>query len=78
MPIMLILNLQPGEVIRIGECEIRTKAKRENTLQHIYASITQSSNIEHYQSNEIISESIAAEPPIPYGEPMDFPPTKEH
>ena len=61
------LKLAGWRVIRIWECEIKTKAKREEVLQHLYANITQSFNIEHYQSNEIGKESIAAEPNIPYG-----------
>lgn len=61
------LKLAGWRVIRIWECEIRTKARREETLQQLYASITQSSNIGHYQSNEIDVRSIAAEPNIQYG-----------
>ena len=62
-----VLKLSGWRVIRIWECEIKTKAKREEVLQYLYANITQSSNIEHYQSNEIDNESIAAEPEICYG-----------
>ena len=62
------LKLAGWKVIRIWECEIKTKAKREEALQHLYASITQSFNIGRYQSNEIDNESIAAEPNIPYCE----------
>ena len=65
------LKLAGWRVIRIWECDIRTKAKREETLQQLCALITQSLNIEHYQSNEIGNESIAAEPNIPYGEIED-------
>ena len=72
------LKLAGWKVIRIWECEIRTKAKREEVLQHLYASITQSSDIGHYQSNEIENEAIAAEPTIPYGELKDSPPEKIH
>ena len=61
------LKLAGWNVIRIWECEIRTKAKREEAFQHLYANITQSSGIGHYQSNEIDNESIAAEPEIGYG-----------
>lgn len=68
------LELAGWKVIRVWECDIRTKAKREETLQQLYASITQSSNIKHYQSNEIDNESIAAEPNIRYGEPKDYTP----
>lgn len=61
------LKLAGWRVIRVWECEIRTKAKREETLQQLYASITQSSNTGHYQSNEIDNRSIAAEPNMTYG-----------
>ena len=72
------LKLAGWRVIRIWECEIKPKAKREEVLQHLYASITQSSEIGPYQSNEIENESIAAEPNIPYGELKDSPPDKRH
>ena len=68
------LKLAGWRVIRIWECEIKTKSKREEALQQLYANITQSSNIESYQSNEINNESIAAEPDIRYGEPKDYTP----
>ena len=62
------LKLAGWRVIRIWECEIRTKAKREDALQQLYASITQPSDIGHYQFIEIDNRSIAAEPNIRYGE----------
>ena len=65
------LKLAGWKVIRIWECEIKTKTKREEVLQHLYANITQSSNIESYQSNDIDDGSIAAEPNMLYGEPKD-------
>ncbi len=68
------LKLAGWKVIRIWECDIRTKTKREEVLKQLYASITQSSNIEHYQSNEIDYASLAAEPNIPYGEPKNYTP----
>lgn len=68
------LNLAGWKVIRIWECEIKTKVKREDALQQLYASITQLSNIGRYQSNEIDNESIAAEPNMPYGEPKNYTP----
>ena len=72
------LELAGWKVIRIWECEIKTKAKREDTLRHLYDSITQSTNIGPHQPNEIDNESIAAEPNIPYGEPKDCTPDKVH
>ena len=70
------LKLAGWNVIRIWECEIRTKAKREEVLQHLYANITKTSNIGHNQSHKIGNESMAAEPNIPYGKLRDFPSTK--
>ena len=68
------LKLAGCRVIRIWECNIRTKARREETLQHLYDIIILSSNIENYQSNEIDNDSIAAEPNIPYGVLEDLTP----
>ncbi len=62
------LKLAGWRLIRVWECEIRSKARREETLNLLYASITQSSNIGHYPSNEIDNRSIAAEPYMPYGD----------
>ena len=70
------LKLAGWNVIRIWECEIRTKAKREEVLQHLYDNITKTSNIGHYQFHEIDNESIAAEPHIPYGELKESTPEK--
>lgn len=60
------LKLAGWRVIRIWECEIKTKAKREETLSGLVAMITDARNdvVElPYDSNE----SIAAEPIVPYG-----------
>ena len=62
------LKLAGWRVIRIWECDIRTKAKREDALQQLYASITQPSDIGHYQSNKIDNKTIDVEPNIRYGE----------
>ena len=62
------LKLAGWRVIRILECEIRTKAKHENVLKHLYGSITQSYNKENYQSNKIDNKTIDVEPNIRYGE----------
>lgn len=56
------LNLAGWKVIRIWECEIKIKAKRDETLRHLYALITDLQNTEHYKTNGIDYESIAAEP----------------
>ena len=62
------LKLSGWRVIRVWECEIRTKAKREETLNQLYASITGTQNVEHYQTYEIDEVSVAAEPHTTYGE----------
>ena len=60
------LKLAGWRVIRIWECEIKTKAKREETLSRLFAMITG-------VPSDIISladesnEPVAAEPFIPYG-----------
>ncbi|MDE5845450.1 MAG: very short patch repair endonuclease [Muribaculaceae bacterium] len=59
------LKLAGWEVIRIWECDIRTKAKREEVLNRLYERITGSPNISVYMPNEIEEYSIAAEPLIP-------------
>lgn len=61
------LRLAGWRVIRVWECEIRTKAKREETLNRLYASITRTQNTAHYYTYEIDEASVAADPPIVYG-----------
>lgn len=62
------LKLAGWRVIRIWECELRPKANREETLNRLYARITETRNPEHYQANDIDAASRAAEPYITYGE----------
>ncbi len=73
------LNLAGWKVIRIWECEIKTKAKREETLQTLYTQITSN---QHIQKTKRIKKqksrtyddypddfNIAAEPDVDwYGE----------
>lgn len=61
------LKLAGWRVIRIQECEIRTKAKREEALNRLYTSITAARNSEHYQTYDIDKVSLAAEPSTIYG-----------
>lgn len=61
------LKLAGWRVIRIWECEIRTKANREETLSRLYARITGLPLPHPYQPDETGSESAAAEPDAPYG-----------
>ncbi|MCM1141521.1 MAG: very short patch repair endonuclease, partial [Muribaculum sp.] len=62
------LKLAGWGVVRIWKCEIWTKARREETLNQLYASITGTQNAEHYQTNECYASTIAAEPDTAYGE----------
>ncbi|MDE6755470.1 MAG: very short patch repair endonuclease [Muribaculaceae bacterium] len=62
------LELAGWRVIRIWECEIKTKAKREETLKRLYNRITGLQNNPIYQPDRIDGESIAAEPEATYGE----------
>lgn len=66
MPIIVDLKLAGWRVIRIWECEIRTKAKREETLKNLYCRIINLQNTEIYHTNEIDNTSIAAEPEFDY------------
>lgn len=72
------LELAGWRVIRVWECDVKTKIKREETLERLYALITKSPNIGHYQSNENDNESIAAEPNEPYGKLKDILSTKRY
>lgn len=61
------LKLAGWRVIRIWECEIRTKAKREETLRKLYLMITGISVVEHSDNPNIEGDLIAAEPYTEYG-----------
>lgn len=60
------LKLSGWRVIRIWECEIKTKAKREETLSRLFAMITGIPNDIIILPDES-NEPVAAEPFIPYG-----------
>ncbi|MBD5171018.1 MAG: DNA mismatch endonuclease Vsr [Bacteroidales bacterium] len=60
------LKLSGWRVIRIWECEIKTKAKREETLSRLFAMITGIPNDIIILPDES-NEHVAAEPFIPYG-----------
>ncbi len=62
------LRLAGWKVIRIWECEIRTKAKREETLERLYREITGEKSLQQEYGSESESESIAAETSAPYGD----------
>lgn len=62
------LELAGWKVIRIWECEIKTKAKREETLRKLYTRITGKIEEAGYQGVPDSEESVAAEPEATYGE----------
>ncbi len=62
------LRLAGWKVIRIWECEIKTKANREENLNRLYACITGTRTPEQYQTTESDDVSVAAEPYTAYGE----------
>lgn len=62
------LELAGWKVIRIWECEIKTKAKRGETLRKLYTRITGKIEEAGYQGVPDSEESVAAEPEATYGE----------
>ena len=64
------LELAGWKVIRIWECDIKTKAKREETLRNIYIKITQTGGTSsgYNQVGKSDEESMAAEPSTSYGD----------
>ena len=62
------LKLAGWNVIRIWECEIRTKAKQEETLRNLYNRIIGTHNDETYHFDGSGIDSIAAEPDTSYGD----------
>lgn len=61
------LQLAGWRVIRIWECEIKTKVKREITLSTLYAQITGIQPDKNSYAGGGHTGSIAAEPETPYG-----------
>ncbi|MDE6338251.1 MAG: very short patch repair endonuclease [Muribaculaceae bacterium] len=62
------LELAGWRVIRIWECEIRTKAKREETLMNLYLRITGDGNGGYGSESGAEDESMAADPYESYGD----------
>lgn len=61
------LRLAGWRVIRVWECDIKTKAKREETLERLYQEIVESYNkLTEYHSPQA-PPMVAAEPASPYG-----------
>ncbi len=61
------LKLAGWIVIRIWECEIRTKSNRENTLLNLYRRIIGMPNYEKSYAGNIDIGLIAADSDLPYG-----------
>ncbi len=61
------LKLAGWRVIRVWECEIRTKAKRAETLECLYNKITETEHDAPLYSPTPESIPTAAEPDAPYG-----------
>ncbi|MDE7473979.1 MAG: very short patch repair endonuclease, partial [Muribaculaceae bacterium] len=61
------LKLAGWRVIRIWECEIKTKANRENTLLNLYRQIIGMPNYEKSYAGNIDIGLIAADSDLPYG-----------
>lgn len=56
------LKLTGWRVLRIWECDIKTKAKREKTLEKLYLEIIGEKENLNYYDSPTINTSIAAEP----------------
>lgn len=61
------LRLAGWRVIRVWECDIRTKAKREETLECLYQEIVGTGHKSGSYESTPDNEPIAAEPNSPYG-----------
>lgn len=64
----VVLRLAGWRVIRIWECEIKTKAKRDETLERLYREIIGTEPEPDTYETVLVSMPIAAEPSHPYGE----------
>lgn len=62
------LRLAGWRVIRVWECDIKTKAKREETLERLYQEIIGTEHNSNAYKSTPSSTSIAAEPNTSYGD----------
>lgn len=60
------LRLAGWRVIRIWECDIKTKAKREETLESLYQEIVRNCNKSTEYNQAETPSPVAAEPDAPY------------
>lgn len=65
------LELAGWRVIRVWECDVRMKNKREETLSNLYLLITGVDNDNRSYAFDPGENSIAAEPQAPYGDNID-------
>ena len=62
------LRLVGWRVIRVWECEIKTKTKREETLESLYQEIVGTNHKSNTYESSPDADQIAAEPRAPYGD----------
>lgn len=62
------LRLAGWRVIRIWECEIKTKTKREETLEHLYSTIVGTCRESAMYEDNSTDLPMAAEPNASYGD----------
>ena len=62
------LRLAGWKVIRVWECDIKTKAKREATLESLYQEIVGTEHKSNTYESSPDADQIAAEPRTPYGD----------
>lgn len=60
-----VLKMMGWKVIRVWECDVKTKGRRDFTLRRLFAAITGEGV--HGNALSITESSIAAEPSAPYG-----------
>ena len=62
------LRLAGWKVIRVWECDIKTNAKREETLERLYQEIIGTEHKSKAYESTPNANQIAAEPGVPYGD----------
>ena len=62
------LRLSGWKVIRVWECDIKTKVKREATLESLYQEIVGTEHKSNTYESSPDADPIAAEPRAPYGD----------
>lgn len=62
------LRLSGWNVIRVWECDIKTKVKREATLESLYQEIVGTEHKSNTYKSSPDADQIAAEPRAPYGD----------